>query len=58
MRFTMSKASSGQTYFELQASGNYATLASSETYVEKSDARAAIDLIKAEAATAEVVDNT
>lgn len=47
-----------QYYFELQSDGNYETLATSERYVSKSDANAAIEMIKAEAATATVVDNT
>jgi uncharacterized protein YegP (UPF0339 family) len=47
-----------QYYFELQSDGNYETLATSERYVSKADANAAIAIIKAEAATATVVDNT
>lgn len=58
MRFKLSKASNGQTYFEIQASGNYETLATSETYVNKADALAAINLIKSEAASATTVDDT
>lgn len=33
-------------YFEIQAAGNYESLATSETYVSKADAQHAIDLIK------------
>jgi uncharacterized protein YegP (UPF0339 family) len=58
MRFKISKATNGQTYFEIQASGNYETLTTSETYKEKSDALHAIDLIKKEAASADIVDDT
>ncbi|MCA1703438.1 MAG: YegP family protein [Actinobacteria bacterium] len=42
----------------MQASGNYETLATSETYVEKADAQHAIDLIMNGAAGATVVDAT
>lgn len=56
MQFELSKASNGQTYFEIQATGNYATLATSETYQDKADALAAIDLIKSEAASATVAE--
>lgn len=45
-------------YFEIQAAGNYETLATSETYVSKADAQHAIDLIKSGAAGATVVDVT
>jgi uncharacterized protein YegP (UPF0339 family) len=58
MRFKISKSQNDQYYFEIQAGGNYETLATSETYIRKVDARAAIDLIKAGAATADVVDAT
>lgn len=60
MRFKISKASDGQYYFEIQAGGNYETLATSETYKrrDKRDVRAAIDQIKREAAGADVVDDS
>lgn len=58
MRFKLSKASNGQTYFEIQATGNYETLATSETYWSKSDALKAIGLIQKEAASATIVDDT
>jgi uncharacterized protein YegP (UPF0339 family) len=58
MRFKLTTASNGQTYFEIQAAGNFATLATSETYKSKADALAAIDLIKSGAASASIVDNT
>jgi len=45
-------------YFEIQAAGNYETLATSETYVEKADAQHAIDLIMNGAGGATVVDAT
>lgn len=57
MQFKLSKATNGQTYFEIQATGNYETLATSETYKDKSDALKAIGLIQKEAASARVVDN-
>ncbi len=58
MQFKLSPASNGQTYFEVQATGNFATLATSETYKDKSDALAAIGLIQQEAASATVADAT
>ena len=58
MRFKLSKASNGQTYFEIQATGNFQSLATSETYKDKSDALEAIGLIQQEAASASVVDTT
>lgn len=58
MRFSISLSSDGQYYFEIQAAGNYETLATSETYVSKSDAEAAIAQIQGGAAGATVVDNT
>jgi uncharacterized protein YegP (UPF0339 family) len=60
MRFKISKSTDGQYYFEIQAAGNYETLATSETYKrpDKKDVRKAIDLIRAGVADAEVVDDT
>lgn len=60
MRFKLqrSKSTTQGFYFEIQAAGNYETLATSETYVAKSDALHAINLIKAGAAGATVVDET
>ena len=60
MRFKIGKASNGQYYFEIQAAGNFETLATSETYVtgDKDDVRRAISLIQAGAAGADVVDDT
>ncbi len=60
MRFKISNSTDGQYYFEIQAGGNNATLATSETYKrpDKRDIRAAIEQIKREAATAEVVDDS
>ena len=60
MRIKLQRSTDPQQpfYFEVQASGNYETLATSETYVAKSDAEHAIDLIRAEAAGATVVDET
>ena len=58
MRFKLQRGTSATQpfYFEIQAAGNYETLATSETYVSKSDAQHAIDLIKAGAGGATVVD--
>jgi len=60
MRFKLqhSKDPKQPFYFEIQAAGNYETLATSETYVEKADAQHAIDLIMKGAAGATVVDAT
>lgn len=60
MRFTINPSQDGQYYFEIQAAGNYETLATSETYKrrDKKDVLKAIDLIRQGAANAEVVDNT
>ena len=60
MRFRLQRSKDPKQpfYFEIQASGNYETLAPSETYVEKADAQHAIDLIKQGAAGATVVDAT
>jgi uncharacterized protein YegP (UPF0339 family) len=55
MRFKISQARDGQYYFEIQAAGNYETLATSEMYRQKSDAEHAINLIKQGAATAPTV---
>jgi uncharacterized protein YegP (UPF0339 family) len=58
MQFKLNKATNGQTYFEIQATGNYETLATSETYNDQSDALEAIRLIQQEAALAAVVGKT
>jgi uncharacterized protein YegP (UPF0339 family) len=60
MRFKISKSTDGQYYFEIQAGGNYETLATSETYKrrDKRDVLAAIDQIKREAAGADVADDS
>lgn len=51
------RKSGGQFYFRIVAS-NGATLASSERYWNKSDCRRAVDLIKAQAGTAWIDDQT
>ncbi len=56
MRFTISRSSDQQYYFEIQSGGNYETLATSETYRTKEAAEEAVKKIKDEAAAAEVVD--
>lgn len=60
MRFKISKSSDGQYYFEIQAAGNYETLATSETYKrrDKRDVLKAIELIKGGASGGEIVDDT
>lgn len=60
MRFKINPSTDGQYYFEIQAGGNYATLATSETYKNpsKQDVLAAIELIRQGAADAEIVDNS
>jgi uncharacterized protein YegP (UPF0339 family) len=60
VRFTINKASNGQYYFEIQAAGNYETLATSETYLQedKQDVLQAIELIRSGAASAQLIDNT
>lgn len=59
MQFKISKSTDGQYYFEIQAAGNYETLATSETYKrpDKRDIHKAIDLIKEGAADADIVDD-
>lgn len=60
MRFKISKSSDGQYYFEIQAGGNYETLATSETYKHpnKRDVHKAIEQIQREAGGADVVDDS
>jgi len=60
MRFKLQKSNDAQQpyYFEIQASGNNETLATSETYVDKSDAEHAIELIKSGAAGGTLADQT
>lgn len=60
MRFKLQPSDDAQQpfYFEIQASGNFETLATSETYASKADAEHAIDLIKGGAGGADVVDET
>ncbi len=60
MRFTISKSSDGQYYFEILSAGNYETLATSETYKrrDKRDVLKAIELIKQGASGADTVDNS
>ena len=60
MRFKLQRSRDAQQpyYFEIQASGNFETLATSETYREKGDAEHAITLIKSEAGGATVADET
>lgn len=59
MQFQISRSTSSQQpyYFKIVAS-NGRILASSETYVNKADAKSAIDLIKTHCSSASVVDLT
>ena len=60
MRFKLQSSNDPQQpyYFEIQASGNFETLATSETFVDKADAERAIEMIRNEAAGATVADET
>ena len=58
MRFRISRNSRGEYYFEIQAAGNYETLATSEGYSSKAACERAIDLIKTQAASATVNDQS
>ena len=58
MRFKIQRSQDSRYYFEIQAAGNYETLATSETHVDKADAQHAVDLIMQCAAGAPVVDAT
>ncbi|GLI00676.1 YegP family protein [Phytohabitans aurantiacus] len=57
MQFHINKATNGQFYWKIVAS-NGQTLATSETYWNKSDAESACRSVKANAASAPIVDNT
>jgi uncharacterized protein YegP (UPF0339 family) len=50
--------SGDQYYFEIQSAGNYETLATSERYRSKADCQRGVELIRTQAAAAEVVDRT
>jgi uncharacterized protein YegP (UPF0339 family) len=58
MRFRISRNRSGEYYFEIQAAGNYETLATSEGYRSKADCERAIALIRTQAASATVNDQS
>ena len=58
MRFTIRRSTSQQYYFTISAAGNHEVLATSETYVSKTSAQHAINLIKGGASGAQVVDLT
>jgi uncharacterized protein YegP (UPF0339 family) len=58
MRFVLRRATNNQYYFTISAGGNHEALATSETYVSKASASAAISLIKGNASRAQVVDLT
>lgn len=57
MYFKIMNSSNGQFYFTINAD-NHEALCHSETYVQKQSALHAIDIIKGDAASAKVVDNT
>lgn len=54
MRFVIAKQSDGQFYFSIKSNSD--TLAHSEGYTRKENAKAAIDSIKRNAASADVID--
>lgn len=55
MRFKINRSRDLQFYFEIQAAGNYETLATSETYRTETAARQAIALIKSGASGGTIV---
>jgi uncharacterized protein YegP (UPF0339 family) len=56
MRFKLSEAANGETYFEIQTTDNHVvTVATSDTYPTPADALAAIEVIKSDARSATVV---
>ncbi|QGN49539.1 YegP family protein [Micromonospora sp. WMMD558] len=57
MQFEIHNANGGQYYWKIVAS-NGRTLATSETYWNKSDARSAAQSVKTYAASAPIVDKT
>ena len=58
MRFKLQNSTNSQYYFEIQAGGNWATLATSETYTTKAAALDAIALIRNGAAGGSIDDQT
>ena len=58
MKFEIHNAQGQQSYYWRAVADNGRVLASSETYYNKSDAQAAINTVKREAATAQTVDLT
>lgn len=57
VKIYLNDSTNGQYYFTIVAS-NYKTLATSETYWNKSDCRSAAELIKREASSATILDMT
>ena len=57
MTFAIKRSNNAQFFFEIKAS-NGQILCHSETYTTKQSAQHAIDIIKSEASTAEVIDLT
>ncbi len=57
MKFTVENSSNNQYYWKIVAS-NGQTLATSETYYNKSDALSACQSVKTNAGSAQIVDNT
>lgn len=58
MQFVIQDSSDGQYYLEVLASGNNATIAVTETYKRKEDARNAAELLKRDGGSAAIVDKT
>lgn len=56
MNIWINKATNGQFYCTLETTGNHKVLATSETYHNKSDCRAAAELVKGEAGGASIID--
>ena len=55
MHFTIMRSTDGQYYWKITG-GNYETIAVSETYTSKASAQHAIEVVRAQAAKASVLD--
>jgi uncharacterized protein YegP (UPF0339 family) len=58
MRFKIKRSHNNQGFFVIESAGNYQTLATSEMYESRQACQHAIDVIKKEAASATVTENT
>jgi uncharacterized protein YegP (UPF0339 family) len=58
VQFVIQDSSDGQYYLEVLAGGNNATIAVTETYKRKADARNAADLLQRDGGSATIVDKT